>query len=314
VAITRDERQAWELRKFLFRALGEKQYHRARFETVADDLSDPRRLGRFFLGASDVIHLAATIDYGASLRSMINANAVPARNVAEACAATGSRMILMSSTSVARKSSALPITEDDAPSPANAYGKSKLLSEEAVRASGCAHVIARFPIIYGEGFSEGFSQVVKMAREGTLRIIGGGGNKISFINIADAVSAYDSVLAHREVDEGVFYFVGESLPQAECYGRICAALGVAPPKKRVSRWVAMALARARGVLHRLRGKKPALSAENIGTLADNREFSCQKARETFGWGPRVRLGKESLGPYLKPASGSFYSETRKQSE
>ncbi|MGZ9083670.1 MAG: dTDP-4-dehydrorhamnose reductase [Rhodoplanes sp.] len=48
-----------------------------------------------------------------------------------------------------------PFTEEDPPAPVNAYGRSKLAGEEAIRAAGCTHLIFRTSWVYsrrGRGF------------------------------------------------------------------------------------------------------------------------------------------------------------------
>jgi dTDP-4-dehydrorhamnose reductase len=42
-----------------------------------------------------------------------------------------------------------PYTEEDAPNPINTYGRTKLAGEEAVRSSGCSHLIFRTSWVYG---------------------------------------------------------------------------------------------------------------------------------------------------------------------
>ena len=42
-----------------------------------------------------------------------------------------------------------PYIEDDRPNPLNAYGRSKLAGEEAIRASGARHLILRIGWVYG---------------------------------------------------------------------------------------------------------------------------------------------------------------------
>lgn len=298
-AIVRDEQQAWDLRKHAYDALGEVYFqNKHRFEIAINDLSSYDELVPLFFGASDVVHLAASIDYHAPLSRMIARNVVPTRQVALACKIVQSRVILVSSTSVSRAESKRPITEADAPHPINAYGKSKVMAEDAVRESGPAHVIVRFPIIYGEGFTEGFSHVAKLARSGKLSIIGPGDNKISFINASDAVSALLSVISKQSVREGTFYFVGENLSQKRALEIACLAAGIAPPTRHTAKWFAVGALSLRNAALKLLGKRSSLSVENILTLCENREFDCSKAKATFGWAPKVKLGKESLKPYI----------------
>jgi UDP-glucose 4-epimerase len=299
IAVVRDDEGEWELRKYACNRIGDS-FCKANpaLAIVKDQLSDADGLAGKIAGATDLVHLAAKIDYSAPLSEMTKANTGPTRVAAEAARKAGARLVFVSSTSVTRRESARPIDEAAPANPINNYGKSKLQAEEAVRASGAAYVIMRFPIIYGEGFSEGFEKVLSMARRGELRIIGSGNNKVSFINVSDAVLAIAAVLACPQVHEGTFYFSGKAHTQKEIYGVVAHALGVPAPTRHVSKQLAVQGLRLRNAALGLVGRKPSLTPENLLTLADNREFDCRKAKETFGWEPKVRFSKESLGPYL----------------
>lgn len=56
------------------------------------------------------------------------------------------------------------LTEDAAPRPNNAYGRSKLAAEAAVRAAGVSFTILRPVVIYGEGEKGNFATVHKISR------------------------------------------------------------------------------------------------------------------------------------------------------
>ena len=299
IAIVRNDEAEWELRKHVCNKVSGLfcRAHPA-LAIVRDSLSDSDSLARKIAGATDFVHLAAKIDYTASLDEMIKANTTPTKIAAEACKKAGTRLIFISSTSVTRKESKEPINEDAAVNPINNYGKSKALAEEAVRSSGAAHVIVRFPILYGEGFTEGFSKVLSMAKEGKLQIIGSGNNKISFINVSDAISAIESIIKNPLVRQGTFYFSGKAHTQKEVYDIVAHALGVRAPTKHASKEFAIRGLQLRNAAFKLIGKKTSMTVENILTLSDNREFDCRKARETFGWEPKVKFSKESLKPYL----------------
>ncbi len=299
IAIVRNDEAEWELRKHACNKVSEHfcKAHPA-LVIARDSLSDSGELARKIAGASDFVHLAAKIDYSASLDEMTKANTAPTKVAADACRKAGARLIFISSTSVTRKESATPINEDAAANPINNYGKSKALAEDAVRNSGAAYVICRFSIIYGEGFTEGFSKVLSMAKSGTLQIIGSGENRISFINVSDAISAIESVIRNPLVQEGTFCFSAKAQTQKEVYGIVCHALGVPAPTKHTSKELAIRALQLRNAAFKLIGRKTSMTVENILTLADNREFDCRRAREAFGWEPKVKLSKESLKPYL----------------
>jgi dTDP-4-dehydrorhamnose reductase len=75
-------------------------------------------------------------------------NAVGSRSVACAAAGIDARLIHIS-TDVIFDGQRGSYVEDDSPSPITAYGRSKALAEEQVRASGAEAVIVRTSLIYG---------------------------------------------------------------------------------------------------------------------------------------------------------------------
>ena len=56
------------------------------------------------------------------------------------------------------------LTEDDPPTPNNAYGRSKLAAEQAIRESGVSFTILRPVVIYGEGEKGNLATVQKISR------------------------------------------------------------------------------------------------------------------------------------------------------
>lgn len=77
----------------------------------------------------------------------INATAVDA--LARACATHAARLVHYSTDYVFPGDACRPRRETDPTGPTSAYGASKLAGEDAVRASGCAHVILRTAWVYG---------------------------------------------------------------------------------------------------------------------------------------------------------------------
>lgn len=66
----------------------------------------------------------------------------------------------------------VPYREDDAPAPLNAYGRSKLAGEQAVAASGAAHLILRTSWVYGLRGHNFLRTMLERARQGgELRVV-----------------------------------------------------------------------------------------------------------------------------------------------
>lgn len=77
------------------------------------------------------------------------ANAEAVDVLARACAARGTPLIHYSTDYVFPGDATRPWREDDATAPLGVYGTTKLAGEEAIRASGCKHLILRTAWVYG---------------------------------------------------------------------------------------------------------------------------------------------------------------------
>lgn len=135
------------------------------------DLSDPAACAEAIrtLKPSVVINAAAytAVDRAEEeepLATRINGEAPGA--MARACADLGIPLVHISTDYVFDGSGESPWNPSDPTSPSNAYGRSKLAGEEAIRASGCAHVILRTSWVFS---AHGANFVKTMLRLGAER-------------------------------------------------------------------------------------------------------------------------------------------------
>jgi dTDP-4-dehydrorhamnose reductase len=118
------------------------------------DLADTSRIrGVLHAASPDVIVNAAAytaVDRAESERDLAFAvNAMAAGVLAEQAKRLGALLVHYSTDYVFDGAKAAPYVEDDAPRPLNAYGESKLAGEQAIRGSGCRHLILRTSWVYG---------------------------------------------------------------------------------------------------------------------------------------------------------------------
>jgi UDP-glucose 4-epimerase len=103
------------------------------------------------------------------------------------------------------------LTEEDTPRPGNAYGRSKLAAEVAVRAAGVPFTILRPVVIYGEGEKGNFATVHKIARLPIPLPIGALTARRSILSIANFCSAIETVLTNPRV-RGETFIVADPAP------------------------------------------------------------------------------------------------------
>src|SRR5271166_2456309 len=144
-------------------------------EVDLTDLSAVTRTVREF--APDIVSNAAAytaVDKAESepdLARAINV-AAPAR-IAEECAHNGSLMIHYSTDYVYDGSKSSPYEERDATGPLSVYGQTKLEGDQAIVASGCAHIILRTTWVYDIRGKNFLRTVLRLAREKEeLRMVG----------------------------------------------------------------------------------------------------------------------------------------------
>jgi nucleoside-diphosphate-sugar epimerase len=86
--------------------------------------------------------------------------------LAQAISRSGEKHLVFVSSIAAQSGSSADheLTEDDPPAPVNAYGRSKLAAEQAIRAAGISFTILRPVVIYGQGEKGNFAIIHRLSR------------------------------------------------------------------------------------------------------------------------------------------------------
>lgn len=144
------------------------------------DITSRREIERLFAAHrfDAVVHAAgiASVDYSEQhVEECLASNLGGTRNIAELCAASGTRLVYVSTNAVFDGSNA-PYHESDRVNPINAYGRIKLACEQLVKETVDRHVIARPILMYGWPHAMGRSNPVTwvidaLERGETIRVV-----------------------------------------------------------------------------------------------------------------------------------------------
>ncbi len=255
-------------------------------EVAIGDITDKGSLEKAVKGIDRVIHLAGSVDFD-NQDKMMGINAEGTRNLLEACPKSLKRFVHCSSITVYGKNPGKDEVDETAPlNPDSVYAKSKFMAEKY-----CLENCKKFPItilrlgiLYGPGFEAGYSEVFGKLKEGKMRIIGKGDNVIPFVHVDDAVEGIIKALDVNVPSCSVYNIVGEKKTQIELMEMAAKAMGVEPPKKGVSLFLARIFM----------GTTPA-RMEYLNILSSNRDFSSKKAEKELKWKAKIGLEEGITG-------------------
>jgi nucleoside-diphosphate-sugar epimerase len=182
-----------------------------------------------------VLHLAgiAHVPAGtATDEAYFKVNSEATAGLAKACvAAQVKRLIFLSSVGVnGQTSGSRPFREDDVPVPENAYARSKLEAEKAIRtlmhSSASQWVIFRAPMIYGPGAPGNFSRLLRLVSTRLPLPIGDATALRSFLGIDNLLDAIRiALIAPQAVNQLFLLCDGQDISSAKMAHLIASSLG-----------------------------------------------------------------------------------------
>ena len=139
------------------------------------DITDRLAVTRAVAGSRIVVNCAAytAVDQAESdADAAYRVNSLGAENVAAACAEAGVPLVHLSTDYVFDGASSRPATEEEAPAPLNAYGRSKLDGEEKIRKRLPSHIILRTSWVFSAHGQNFVKTILRRARsQSELRVI-----------------------------------------------------------------------------------------------------------------------------------------------
>jgi nucleoside-diphosphate-sugar epimerase len=241
-------------------------------------------------GCDAVVHLAARVHVMTEttadpLNEFRRVNVQGTLNLARQAAAAGvRRFVFVSSIKVNGEATqpGAPFTADDAPTPLDAYGVSKMEAEqglrEIARQTGMEVVIIRPPLVYGPGVKANFATMMRWLKRGVPLPLGAIHNQRSLVALDNLVDLIVTCLTHLAAANQTFMVSdGEDVSTTELLRRMGQAMG--HPARLVpvpASWLKVAV----GLL----GK-----GDVAQRLCGSLQVDISKTRELLGWTPPVSL-------------------------
>jgi UDP-glucose 4-epimerase len=184
-------------------------------------------------GMDAVVHLAGIAHIGTDVPDEIydRVNRLSTAALARAAAAAAlKRFVFISSIRAQSGTHAdRPLSESDPPQPTEAYGRSKLAAEDAVRASGVAYTILRPVLVYGRGAKGNLANLLRLARLPLPLPFGRLARKRSLLGIDNLIAAIRFALeSERAANETFIVSDPQSVSVAEIVAICRAAAGRKP--------------------------------------------------------------------------------------
>lgn len=279
---------------------------------VQGDVADYEAVLAASRGCEAIIHTAAKAGVWGSRESYVRANITGTKAVLAACERNQVRCLVHTSTpSVVFSGQAFEGANETLPYGKNwlcHYAETKALAEQIALAAhhpDKLRVCALRPhLIFGKGDPHLLPRVLERAKQGRLRIVGDGSNRVDITHVANAAEAHllavDALLAGKAGGKAYFLSQGEPVVLWPWINDFLKQAGVPPITRKISARTAYGIgAVCEGVwsLLRLPGEPPMTRFVAV-ELAKSHWFSTEAAKRDLGYAPKVST-KEGLDEYVR---------------
>ncbi|MFF9490138.1 NAD-dependent epimerase/dehydratase family protein [Streptomyces sp. NPDC014676] len=263
-------------------------------ELTRGDSAAPPAWLEHLLSVDAVVHAAARMEFWGDDAGFLADNHEPTVALHTAAAAAKvSRFVLISAAAVSTGTQRATVVDEDTDSgtPLIAYGRVKLATENALRATatpGMTLVILRPPFVWGAGMN--IADTAADAAAGRFLWIDAGRHVVDFIHVGNLAEA--AVLSLTRGDHGAPYYVTDAnpMPVRDLFSALLATQGVDVSACRsVPGAVAAPLAALVDGGARLfrRSAPPPITNWLVAFLSRDRIYDISAARAALGYRPRI---------------------------
>jgi nucleoside-diphosphate-sugar epimerase len=266
-------------------------------EWVQGDLCDEMAMKSAAVGVDTVFHLAAKVhethERSQNELEYERVNVGGTVNVLKAAEASGAqRLVLVSSVKAMGEGSDDEQDEETVPVPETAYGRSKLLAEEAVRRAAMSSrlqaVSLRLPMVYGPGNKGNLFRMMTAIDRGYFPPWPAVANRRSMVHVANVVEAA-CLSAENPVGRYECYIVTDGGPYStrELYELMVSALGKRVPTWKVHPVALRFLARLGDAGEAILRRRLPFDTSALDKLIGSACYSSRKIARDLAFRPRV---------------------------
>jgi len=272
-------------------------------EIIHCDLSETDKVSRAMEGIDCVYHAAARPGIWGSAEDYFRDNVLATRNIIEGCRLHEvPKLVFTSSPSVVIGDEDLEGVDESIPyakSYLAQYPRTKAIAEREVleandhRLMTCA---LRPHLIWGPGDRHLIPRFLLRGKQGRLRIVGSGNNKVDTIYIEDAARAHlvaEEKLSKDSAVCGNVFFLSQEEPVVmfDWINRILSASGIPPVTKKIPAKLAYLVGFALEGIYTLfpMESEPPMTRFVARQLSQSHYFDHKKAREILGFTPRYSM-------------------------
>lgn len=253
------------------------------------DLHEVESMREAVRGLDGVVHLAAYYTFHGIKGEYQRSNVDGTKALLDACNKEGVHAFLYCSSTEAMGPTQGIAAENAPMQPEYDYGRSKLMAEEAVRASDLDWRIVRPTGIYGPGNINDVSYWFITSFDasfGTKFIIGSGRNLIQFAHVEDVCQGIVKALAPAG-SHGVFNITDDrAYTYEDVYAIMSGLVGRKPPRTHLPVWLAKTLIAPVEGMNRLMGRENFLyHLSTVRSVTTDRAYSIENAKAQLGYRP-----------------------------